>query len=486
MSSKKGKSAAINKRFSPADTLSIIFSRPQMFMRLIREADNNRETGNRMGYSQTRYEMYLKDFLATDGADDKARFMAAMSLENLSQAGLLVEHDKGKSRLVFADAFIELMRQCDPNLIRELTSVEYRGFLEEAHRLSRLLGKNAHVTSGDEYYQDVRYSFFQHLLRIRSAIRTNATKFHTISEKLAELSENIVSSDRLFAHKKREMYGQASRIYERHVKPTVEFLNEAVHVPGGNLFETLASVQAVFKRRGEFEHAGELQRVALNLSNNYKKLEVTAETIRHFLSITRENALAFNAFEAINEAMEEITDTVKGRSLRAKSLANSRDITELFDFYQGAEGTKALKLQSSLVFSESQTYYDALRADIDQMLAAHGVAVDLELVDRDWEDAVDGKRIKKAMSDLQRAKLLVKLLDEMEFRPTKDLYGLLHDRLSTLLPGYSFFDLNVAMRGITKATDGKTVVIEPTAHTKLIELDGRTYRYNIRHLLETN
>ena len=477
-------SKQVVKRFGVAETLTMIFSYPRPFQRLIENADANDELSRKLGLSETNYNLIIKDFLETDGLknEDINRLKAAFSVSNLQQANLIIEYDRGKKRIVFSDALLELIRLSDTRLIRELTDVEYKGLLDELRRLRRELKKFSD-TSSDNYF-DLRYAIFSHIRRIRNSVKNNEIKFSQISEKLADISVGITATDATFAAAKRDMYFQASKIYERHIQPTVSFLDENVRVRGGNLFDVLNDIVNTFTVLKEYSSADELVMSSLNLSNAYKPLEKISDDVRQFLSINRNNARAFNAFERVRSSVADALEKTKSKSLRNKELCKNKDLQSIFDFYRYADGTKALQIQNAMRFNESPSFIKSMQTEVEQYLELKNLITSYEL-----ESTIISQNgvSPTTVNDLRRAGAFASIMSKMPLRKTDDLYKLLHERLSTALEDYSFYDLNVAMQMISdRDLRNSDLLIHPTGFIDIIDIDDHIYQYRIRKLRDTN
>lgn len=472
----------VEKKFKTSITLQYIFERPQLFQKLIEQSDLTGDTCHQMGFSQYKYELLLREFLVTHAADEQARYKGVCSLENLKQCNLLIDWDKGNKRLTFCDGFIELIRLSDETnkLIKEVSDIEYKGMLEEMKRLRDKLSESGLKSTDEDLYYDVRHAIFNHLRRIRSSIRTNEIKFETISKRLADMSSGITDDEIAYAKAKREMYSNASKIYERHIKPTVEFLDKSSRIEGGNLFVVLNDIGEIFNKRREYSHAEELQFSTLNLSNSYKPIETIAREVRKFLSITRDNARAYNAFEKIGEHLTNAINDIKGKSMNSRTLVRNTELLDVFNFYQGAEGTGALNAQSQIVFSDNPVFFKNMRLELQQLTALKGEIKELEIVDVELRS--DTKALNKEVSDYERAVTLSKILQKMELRETGDLYALLHDRLESTLPQYSFFDLDTAKRRITEKVNEDGFRIVPTGFREQIQIGDKSCTYNVRKL----
>lgn len=475
-------SKQVNKRFGVAETLTMIFSYPKPFQRLIEVADENNELSRKLGFSETNFNLIVKDFLETDGLknEDVNRLRVAFSVANLRQANLIIEHDRGKKRIVFSEALIELVRLSDTRLIRELTDVEYKGLLDELKRLRGELKRFSEVDS--ESYYDLRYAIFSHIRRIRNAVKNNEIKFGQISEKLADISLGITDTDANFSAAKRDMYFQASKIYDRHIQPTVNFLNENLRIKGGNLFDVLNDIINTFTALKEHTSADELIMSSLNLSNAYKPLEKISADVRQFLSINRQSARTFNAFEHVGAIIDRALDDTKGMSLRNKDLGKNAELQSIFDFYRYVGGAKSLQMQNTIRFSESASFIDSMKTEVEQYLELKKLISSYEL-----ETTFESQNGVTSISanDLKRAEVFSVVMMEMPLRKTGDLYRMLHERLSSALPDYSFYDLNVALQMVCERNlNDSGLYLNPTGFIKTMEIEGRTYQYRVRRLKE--
>ncbi len=470
----------VDKKMSTSETLSYIFAKPQLLQELVESSDLAGDSARQMGFSRTKFEILKNDFLRTHAADDQARYRAVYDVKNLQQCNLIVDVDEGNKRITFSDHLIALIRDTDVRITRELTSVEYRGMLEEMKRLRDSLREASLTHVDEEYYTDLRHAMFNHLRKIRSAIRTNEVKFGTISMELAEMSSGITHDKVVYGKAKSDMYRKASKLYERHIKPTVEFLDKNSKIEGGNLFVVLGDVREIFINRQEHEYAEELLLSSLNLGNSYKPIERISLEVKKFLRISRENARAFNAFENIHSKINSALDELKSGNMSKKTLAKNTELVDMFDFHRNAEGARVLNAQTPLMFSTNPVFFKNLQLEMEQRLAIRGKIEESELVD--VEIAHSSKKIRKDVSDNERAKILYKILSEVDVRETGDVYALLHDRLSGVLPQYSFFDLNAAKRGMESRmqTQKSGLSIKATGFKKSIDINGKNYQYYVR------
>lgn len=474
----------VTKRFGVSQTIALIFSYPKPFLRLIDSSDSKDESVRKFGYSETEFNKLVIDFLASENirSDEATRIKIAFSVDNLMQANLIVSRINSEKRIVLSDALIELLRLSDARLIKEISNIEYKGLLDELKRLAKEL---KHTTSIDgENYYDLKYQIFKHVRRIRNAIKNNELKFNQISERLAEISGGITDTDAKFSIAKREMYNQASKIYDRHIQPTVNFINANMRVKGGNLFDVLRGICTSFRIIEEFSAAEELEMYALNLSTAYKPLEKISADVKQFLSINRNSARAFNAFESISSILAESLEGTKSISLRNKELRKNIALQEAFDFYRYVDGSKGLSMQNSIRFNESPAFINSMKTEVEQLIELKSSVVSYQL---EATNALSASEEEKKASDLNRARAFASFIDGMPLRETSDLYNLLHERLSGILKDYSFFDLNVAMKMITEGNlEKQNLLLKPTGYMEIMEIEDKLYQYRIRKLISNN
>ena len=121
----KGKNSTnggTTKRLSAEATLSYLFSQPALLQDLVRYSDENTESKRKFGFSQYTYESLMAEKMSYLSNADKVKYRTCFEIENLYQANLIVEWDKGQNRIVFHNSVIELVRMTDERLIKDLTN----------------------------------------------------------------------------------------------------------------------------------------------------------------------------------------------------------------------------------------------------------------------------------------------------------------------------------------------------------------------------
>ncbi|WP_372965542.1 hypothetical protein [Marinobacter sp.] len=423
----------MSKRFSTLDTTRLLFDHPKVLFRLIERMDRN----------EARYVLEsdlvaeVMDYTRALSNADRDRMRMAMNTENLFRSGLVIDIVKaeGERRLIFQDALINLMRACNASLYQELTDARLRGHLVTLRDVRNRLEASS-FSEADPDFTELRDDLNERVSQLIGLLRQNVLRMQTISAQFAELSGDASRAPERFVEFRHKLLEQIVTLYERHIKPTLVFLNPDTRLPdGSNLFETLDAMVRLLETQGDHNLADQLFRSSLSLNALYKPIQAVAQEVEHFLRKTRRGMVQYNAMEHFYDKLRELKGETETLSLRRKWLEGG-GFARSTGFLVGL---RAQQRPRHYAFGHSSSYYQLLFSELDLRL------VDLRRkaeVPELQEVAGSGRETRV---DVQRINQLYQWLETLELRPTTDLVRELHGRLDGFIPGYRFPDLLAAL-----------------------------------------
>ncbi|WP_323754495.1 hypothetical protein [Marinobacter sp.] len=437
----------MSKRFSTLDTTRLLFDHPKILFRLIERMDRNEARYVRESDLVAEVMEYSRSL---SGAD-RDRVRLAMNTENLFRSGLVIDIIKaqGERRLVFQDALINLMRACNASLYQELTDARLRGHLVTLRDVRNRLEISS-FSEADPDFTELRDDLNERVSQLIGLLRQNVLRMQTISAQFAELSGDASRAPEKFLEFRQNLLEQIVTLYERHIKPTLVFLNPDTRLPdGSNLFETLEAMVRLLETHGDHSLADQLFRSSLSLNALYKPIQAVAHEVEHFLRKTRRGMVQYNAMEHFYGKLRELKGETETLSLRRKWLEGG-DFARSTGFLVGL---RAQQRPKHYAFGNSPSYYQLLFSELDLRIAdlrRKAEVPELQQV------AGSGRT---ARVDVQRINQLYQWLETLELRPTNDLVRELHGRLEGFIPGYRFPDLLAALnRMVNTPPDGFQVV----------------------------
>ena len=437
----------MSKRFSTLDTTRLLFDHPKILFRLIERMDRNEARYVR----ESDLVAEVMDYTLSLSKADRDRVRLALTTDNLFRSGLVIDIIKaeGERRLILQDALINLMRACNASLYQEITDARLRGHLVTLRDVRNRLELSS-FSEADPDFTELRDDLNERVSQLIGLLRQNVLRMQTISAQFAELSGDASRAPDKYLEFRQNLLEQIVTLYERHIKPTLVFLNPDTRLPdGSNLFETLEAMVRLLENHGDHSLADQLFRSSLSLNALYKPIQAVAQEVEHFLRKTRRGMVQYNAMEHFYNQLRELKGETETLSLRRKWLEGgsfARSTGFLI-------GLRAQQRPKHYAFGNSSSYYQLLFSELDLRLADLRRKAEVPVLQ---QVAGSGRH---ARVDVQRINQLYQWLEALELRPTTDLVRELHGRLDGFIPGYRFPDLLAALnRLVNTPPEGFKVV----------------------------
>ncbi len=460
----------MSKRFSTLETTRLLFEHPKVMFRMI----------ERMDASDTRYVLEsdlvhtVLDYASGLRKADQERLRRAFSSDNLFRSGMVIDIDKvaGERRLVFQDALLGLMRACNASLYQELTDARLRSYLVTLRDVrDRLTGST--FSEADPDFTELREDLNERISQLIGVLRQNIFRMQTISAELADLSGEASRGNEAFGEFRQNLFEQITTLYERHIKPTLVFLNPDSRLADGvNLFGTLQGVRELLERNDQQIAADQIFRAALSLNAMHRPIQKVAVEVDHFLRKTRVGMVQYNAMEHHFQRLRGLLEDTRTQDLR-KTRLDGREFVQSMAWLSGLKGHWRPR---QYAFGQSESYYHLLFSELtlrlDDLKRQHEAPVLPELAAQTNGPAMDIQRIEK----------LFRWVDALELRPTTDLVLELHGRLDGFIRGYRFPDLLAAMNRLSH-TDLAPLTLVTTNRFRQLGADhDEQYIYRKRRL----
>lgn len=460
----------MNKRFSTLETTRILFEHPKVMFRLI----------ERMDASDTRYVLEsdlvhtVLEYASGLRKADQERLRRAFSSDNLFRSGMVIDIDKvaGERRLVFQEALLGLMRACNASLYQELTDARLRSYLVTLRDVrDRLTGST--FSEVDPDFTELREDLNERISQLIGVLRQNIFRMQTISAELADLSGEASRGNEAFGEFRQNLFEQITTLYERHIKPTLVFLNPDSRLSDGvNLFGTLQGIRELLERNDQQATADQIFRAALSLNAMHRPIQKVAVEVDHFLRKTRVGMVQYNTMEHHFQRLRSLLEDTQTQDLR-KTRLDGREFVQSTAWLSGLKGHWRPR---QYAFGESESYYHLLFSELHLRLTdlkrQHQAPVLPELAAQTNGPAMDIQRVEK----------LFRWVDSLELRPTSDLVLELHGRLENFISGYHFPDLLVAMNRLSHTDLAPLTLVTTNRFRQLGPDNNEQYIYRKRRL----
>ncbi len=454
------------------ETLRILLSYPDIMYQCIERMDR---AGNKH-INESVLAITVKQQIKSLEMADQQRLLNAFDSNNLHHANVVSNIDKRDDGryLLFQESIITLFRLCEASLHQEITNAKLRSRMVSLQDVRNRL-MSASFIEQDSDYSELNEDITEQLGSLLGMLRNSILAMQRIGETLEEMTADASKSPDEFSQYRQTMFEKTIHLFDRHIKPTLVFLNPDSHFSGGgtNLFKTINEIQTSYTINHKHVMAGHVFSYLMSLSNLFKPVQKVERQIDHFLRKTRTGMLQYNAMESAYRTLKGLYEKTQTSSLKHLYMDTKR-FNQFPDFVLGLKQHN--KRPQTYQFGDSLSYYENVFSEITLRLSQ---------LDIKQPSLSHGHYYKDNQSQkwLERSEHLYQWLDKQTFRPTKDLVASLHYRLDGWLEGYCFTDLLIAMIRLNHKTDWNYQLIT-TNNFFYITIESNAFVYRQRQLIE--
>lgn len=425
------------KKFNTLETLRILLEHPNVMFNVIRLMDQDK-----VRYiSESQLAQQILHYAEKLEPTEQQRLTLAFDTDNLLQSHILADKDvyQGTCRLTFQEGILGLFRLCETSLYQELTDSKLKSRLAALWRLQeRVNGAELSFIDNDPDYSEFVDDLMQQLSELLSVLKQNIDRMRLLGRDLeamsaASLNNNLIDSDSIALNNtnKEKMLAQITQLFERHIKPTQNFLNHNSRLAkGSNLFETLDNFKLAFSGNSKHALSDQIMRYNMSFSNIFLPITNVAHQVDQFLRKTRAALLQSNAMEHFHQKLNLAYEQTLARNLNKTKIDNV--LVKEFDFINNFKRVAKLK---DFRVGQSSSYFNNLFSELSLRLESLTLEKTLENFNL---TAVKNDTESKS---LQRALAIFEQLNNIKLRESDDLCAMLHCRLSEDFSEYQLADL---------------------------------------------
>lgn len=384
--------------------------------------DQINEQKNGLGFPAVNYAVFHRE-ISKD--EDMKWYIKRLELPSMIDGGLFLDQDKSEGTLVMTSALYELLVFIDTSRNKQLSLAKF-----ESMRAQMVQVKNSILVSAvgsddrDEYMQlfwelvnEILTTFKENILVLNIKVDEVASMY-----KQLDIGEIAVNID--------ELYQVTQKLYERHMQPSLEFIDERTLIVGSeNFVQAIDALYHFFIDEDDVMTAMAVLYKSKAISSYYKDIKVVSDRLVTYLHNLSEHRTLFMAVEhnykKMMDALGEVREG-KGRALYiredADSIAHLKFLDGLSAYNQGYNAK--FERHPNGFLSQFKSHYElTLNKPVRRK-----VSVNKKREVRDNTTKKRGEYIMYLMYELSRDK------------PISDIHAYINDHLTDSLSGYTLMD----------------------------------------------
>ncbi|MGB0662185.1 MAG: hypothetical protein ACPGMR_00165 [Pontibacterium sp.] len=414
-------------------TLIAMIEKKDIFWDLIDYLDEQQE-GREVPLSFY-YERVRKAIQSVEQERDQKRLRQTLDIDNLAHSGLLMEVDRHRSVMVFQPFVIEMFRHFDRSRLRELSSEQLEALRSDLNNSLKRL-QECRILQGDEEYEQVLVVLFERLRNAHARIKQNVLSLQGQADYLSKVVEEQDIADLEQTLNAKKALEEINQIYQKHVLPTLQFLNEREHIKTGYPALTAVEEIATILQKAGMPSVSQRVLYAKNSIRAYAKdIEVIRKTLERYVRQSARQRHQYDCIESAFNKMREQVFTLYDGKLNSKYLDSRLDI---FEYGKVFAGLKKLRFDARLEWGDinhTQCFNEHLRVALPRLQnnQKSGVA---EL------DSQDDNRYQQEQLLIRRKLDIQALMESCEIiEGESDVHHYIHNYLAERLSGYALPDL---------------------------------------------
>lgn len=254
---------------------------------------------------------------------ERKRLHDTLCIENLERNGLISYLDKRTGRFRLQDFVLEMLRHLDSKRLRELSSAELNQLMKQLEECYRQVSDNKIMWIPNEpTFEEMLESVYYCLQHVASKLKSNIRALRGQTERLAQIVDEREFTDLERTDQVRFALQEILRIHERHVTPTLQFLDERLDIRRSNteLFGNSAPMALVKKIIGRFsehnqmDHVTRLQRIHFHILLMGREVGDIAKSLDTYVKYAETERRRYNRTEQLyNELKEAVFEKQTGQ-----------------------------------------------------------------------------------------------------------------------------------------------------------------------------
>ncbi|GAA5104403.1 hypothetical protein GCM10023211_01990 [Orbus sasakiae] len=412
-------------------TLIRMIEYKQIFFGLIDHLDKQEQGGE---IPLALYYKLVTDVINNQVEPKSRQLKETFDPDNLFKTGLLLELDKSRNILVFQGFVLDMFRHFDKSRLRELSSEQLESLRQDLNDSYERLNSIS-LSPGDEIYEEVVALLFERLRHTHGRIKQNITSLQGQTERLSAIAEAKNIQDLTQTRLIREALIQINRIYQRHVLPTLQFLNEREDLKRGKpALTAVGEIAQLFEQSGFPEISQRIQFAQGSIRSYSKNIEIIRKTLERYVRQGKRQRHQYDCIEHLFNQLKAESQLTQDGKLNNKYV--NKD-SKAFHFAYQFTGLKTHRFAPRLDWRDnhqSVLFTEYLRVTLPKLREK----LQNQLVHLDNQNNLNQNEQQHIRHKMNIQKLMAEYVLPKQ---SDDLHLLVHNYLYLTLSDYKLVDL---------------------------------------------
>ncbi len=390
---------------------------------------------------------------ALQSSPERKKVAAALNIDNMKRARLILHSDHSTGVLFFAPFLIEMFRHFDNSRLRHLNSADFENI---RGTFNRLLKETRYLQSNDPLDLD----FKAHLGVVRGEMRMalakmkeNVDSLQGQASRLADLVENMRVEVVDDVRKAQAALEEINQIYTRSIIPSLQFLSENVDIKDGKpALTALALIGDHYARNGHIHISSDIL-YGIEAIRSYRcDIDLLRNSLSRYVQQSEAQRRAYDCIEKAWNAIYSATSDLHNGNLREVTLPFKHSVFAKVPLFNGMK-THRQTYEAKFEWSDQNpraVFKEHLRTAVRKVEAG----ATIHRLEAAGTGLGEAERAKDA-----RMMLIQTSMDQWPATAVEDLHQAIHRHLIDLVPDITLSEVLIAIdhlrrrKGIRVKTD---------------------------------
>lgn len=281
--------------------------------------DQINEQKNGLGFPAINYALFHRE-ISKD--EDMGWYIKRLELPSMIDGGLFLDPDKSDGTLIMTAVLYELLVFIDTSRNKQLSLAKFESLRSQTVQVKNNIviseagsdDRTEHLQVFWELINEILTTFKENILVLNIKVDEIASLYKQLD--VGEVSVNID-----------ELYQVTQKLYERHMQPSLEFIDERTLIIGSeNFVQAIDALYQFFINEDDVPTAMAILYKSKSISSYYKDIKAVSDRLVTYLHNLSEHRALFMAVEHNYKKMMDALGEVRegrGRALYIKEDAES-------------------------------------------------------------------------------------------------------------------------------------------------------------------